>query len=151
MLEKPIVQQRGFRNIVKDGEVIGFQVRVRSTYYRGIYLSEIFPGAMVVDGKKYPKEDVLWEVNGKEYTAARMETENNVHWCCTTDAATLKVYVPGGLSQGYHDVEVRFNFSSSYLPPQLQMHLDPDEDLPETDIPGLMAGNGRHTRRLLLV
>ena len=95
MLEKPIVQQRGFRNIVKDGEIIGFQVKVRSTYYRGIYLSEIFPGAMVVDGKVYPKKDVIWDVNGKEYTTDQMETETNVHWCCTNDTATLKVYVPG--------------------------------------------------------
>ena len=114
MLEKPIVQQRGFRNIIKDGEVIGFQVKVRSTYYRGIYLSEIFPGAMVVDGRVFPKEEVIWEVNGKEFTTKQMETEINEHWCCTVDTATLKVYVPGGLEQGYHDVEVRFNFSSSY-------------------------------------
>ena len=31
MLEKPIVQQRGVKQIVKDGEVVGFQVKVRST------------------------------------------------------------------------------------------------------------------------
>ena len=118
MLEKEIIQQRGFRNIEKDGEVIGFQVRVRSAYYRGIYLSELFPGSMLVDGKVYPKEQVI----------------------C--------------LKQGYHDVEVRFCNMASYLPPQLQEHMDPDEELPESEIvsiPGIIEGQGRYRRRLLLV
>ncbi len=154
MLEKEIIQQRGFRNIEKDGEVIGFQVRVRSAYYRGIYLSELFPGSMLVDGKVYPKEQVIWEVNGKEFTNEEMKTAGDEHWVCTNDAATLKVYVPGGLKQGYHDVEVRFCNMASYLPPQLQEHMDPDEELPESEIvsiPGIIEGQGRYRRRLLLV
>lgn len=150
MLEKDVIQQRGFHNIIKDGQVVGFQVRVRSTYYRGIYLSELFPGAMVVDGKVYPKEMVIWEINGKDFTAAEMETACNEHWCSTTDAATLKVYVPGGLESGYHDIEVRFKYTSSYLPPQLQQNMDPDADPSVNPAPGF-GGNGRFQRRLLLV
>ena len=147
MLEKDVIQQRGFRNIVKNGEVVGFQVRVRATYYRGIYLSELFTGAMIVDGKVYPKEQVIWEIAGTEYTCEEMKTRGDVHWCSTSEAAVLKVYVPGGLEQGYHDVEVRFNYSASYLPPQLQPNLDPDIE----GSGGMLSGNGRHTRRLLLV
>lgn len=150
MLEKDVIQQRGFHNLVKDGQVVGFQVKVRSTYYRGIYLSELFPGAMVVDGVVYPKEQVIWEIGGTEYTTEQMKTRGDVHWCSTVDAATLKVYVPGGLAQGYHDVEVRFNYSSSYLPPQLQQNLDPDRD-PEPGERPRLGGSGRYTRRLLLV
>lgn len=149
MLEKDVIQQRGFHNIVKDGQVVGFQVRVRATYYRGIYLSEIFPGAMIVDGKVYPKEQVIWEINGKEFTNVEMETASNEHWCSTTDAATLKVYVPGGLEQGYHDIEVRFKYTSSYLPPQLQQNMDPDVET--TGGARGFGGNGRFQRRLLLV
>ena len=151
MLEKDVIQQRGFHNIVKDGKVVGFQVRVRSLYYRGIYLSELFPRAMIVDGVTYPKEQVIWEINGKEYTNKEMETHGNVHWCSTTDPATLKVYIPGGLETGYHDVEVRFNYSSSYLPPQLQPNLDPDSELPGRRGGDGIGGSGRYQRRLLLV
>ena len=151
MLEKEVIQQRGFRNIKKDGEIIGFQVRVRSLYYRGIYLSELFPGAMIVDGVVYPKEQVIWEVNGKEFTNKEMETACDEHWVCTNDAATLKVYVPGGLKQGYHDVEVRFRNMTSYLPPQLQIHMDPDSEEENPVVPGMDCGNGRYHRRLLLV
>ncbi len=150
MLEKDIIQQRGFRNLRNEaGDIVGFQVRVRSDYYRGVYLSEIFAGAMLVDGKVFPKEQVIWEINGQEFTVQEMETRADVHWCCTTDAAILKVYTPGGLAQGYHDVEVRFNFSASYLPPQLQTNLDPDID-PDPN-KHYLFGTGRHKRRLLMV
>ena len=37
MLEMDVIQVRGFRNIVEGGKVTGFQFRVRSTYYRGMY------------------------------------------------------------------------------------------------------------------
>ena len=150
MLEKDVIQQRGFHNIVKDGQAVGFQVRVRATYYRGIYLSEIFPGAMVVDGRVFPKEQIIWEINGKEFTTAEMETAYNEHWCSTTDADTLKVYIPGGLETGYHDMEVRFKYTSSYLPPQLQQNMDPDADNTVNHAPGF-GSSGRYQRRLLLV
>ena len=39
MLEMDVIQVRGFRNIVEGGKVTGFQFRVRSTYYRGMWLS----------------------------------------------------------------------------------------------------------------
>jgi hypothetical protein len=39
MLDKEVVQQRGFHNVYQNGQVVGFQVGYRSTYYRGIWLS----------------------------------------------------------------------------------------------------------------
>ena len=39
MLDKEVVQQRGFRNAYQNGQAVGFQVGHRSTYYRGIWLS----------------------------------------------------------------------------------------------------------------
>ena len=41
MLEKDLIQTRGFHNIVQDGVVTGFQFEVRLTYYRGIFLSQL--------------------------------------------------------------------------------------------------------------
>ena len=33
MLERDVIQTRGFRNIEENGEVTGFQIRVRSDYF----------------------------------------------------------------------------------------------------------------------
>ncbi len=68
MLESNVIQYRGFHNIEKDGEITGFQVCVRSDYYRGVWLSQLRPGKVVVDGVTYPKESVIWEINGRDYT-----------------------------------------------------------------------------------
>ena len=64
------------------------------------------------------------------------------------ETAVLKVKMPGGLKQGYHDLKYGFCFTSSYMPPALQNMLDPDKEsfvfLPEF---------GRHVneRRLIIV
>ena len=39
MLEKEIIQEHGFRNVRKNGQIVGFQVRYRSCYYRSVWLS----------------------------------------------------------------------------------------------------------------
>ena len=42
-MEREVIQSVGFRNIKKDGEVVGFQLKVRLPYYRGIFLSQLRP------------------------------------------------------------------------------------------------------------
>ena len=52
-MEKQVIQSVGFRNIKdEDGNVTGFQFKVRLPYYRGIFLSQIRPGTLYVDGEK---------------------------------------------------------------------------------------------------
>lgn len=127
MLEKDVIQYRGFRNIEKDGKVVGFQICVRSDYYRGVWLSQLRPGKVIVDGIVYPKEEVIWEINGKEYTAAQMAVAGNDFWRIT-DVATLKIAKEGGLTQGFHDVAVRFAASCSYMPPFLDQFDENGDD-----------------------
>ena len=62
MLESNVIQYRGFHNIVEDGKVTGFQLCIRSDYYRGVWLSQLRPGKVVVDGVTYPKESVIWQI-----------------------------------------------------------------------------------------
>lgn len=127
MLEADVIQYRGFRNIEKDGKVVGFQICVRSDYYRGVWLSQLRPGKVVVDGVTYPKEEVIWEINGKDYTAAEMAVAGNDFWRIT-DVATLKIMKEGGLAQGFHDVAVRFAASCSYMPPMLDLFDENGDD-----------------------
>ena len=146
-MEREVIQSVGFRNIKKDGEVVGFQLKVRLPYYRGIFLSQLRPGTLIIDGERFEKEDIIWHINGEDYTYEEMKTDFHTHWSVLTPAV-LKVRKEGGLAQGYHDITYCFCFTSSYMPPMMQNDLDPDREskifLPEF---------GKHVnhRRLLIV
>lgn len=147
-MEKEVIQSVGFRNI-KDasGEVKGFQLKVRLPYYRGVFLSQIMPGTLVVDGEKFEKEDIIWNIHGEDYTMEEMKTNYQVQWD-VTKPAVLKVKKEGGLAQGFHDITYGFCFTSSYMPPVIQDHLDPDSE-PFVFMPEF--GHHVNKRRLLIV
>ena len=67
-MEKQVIQSTGFRNISENGEIIGFQLKIRLPYYRGVYLSQIKPGHLIVDGETFGEEEILWRVNGEDYS-----------------------------------------------------------------------------------
>ena len=54
-MEKQVIQSVGFRNTVENGEITGFQFKIRLPYYRGIFLSQIRPGTLFVDGERFEK------------------------------------------------------------------------------------------------
>ena len=147
-MEKQVIQSVGFRNL-KDasGKAVGFQFKVRLPYYRGIFLSQIRPGTLFVDGERIEKDQITWVINGEEHTNEEMRTNFKVHWAVTTPAV-LKVKKEGGLKQGFHDLKYGFCFTSSYMPPVIQDHLDPDQEnmifMPE-------FGHHVNERRLLIV
>ncbi len=147
-MEREVIQSVGFRNTKKDNEVTGFQLKIRLPYYRGIFLSQIRPGTLIVDGERFEKEDIIWNIKGEDYSYEEMKGEwRNVHWDVTCPAV-LKVKKPGGLAQGYHDITYGFCFTSSYMPPIMQSNLDPDQEPPF-----IMPEFGHHInkRRLLIV
>lgn len=146
-MEREVIQSVGFRNIKKDGEVTGFQFKVRLPYYRGVFLSQLRPGTLYVDGEKFEKEDIIWNIKGEDYTYEEMKEDFQTHWA-VTEPAVLKVKKAGGLSQGFHELVYGFCFTSSYMPPVIQEHLDPDAEnfvfMPE-------FGHHVNKRKLLIV
>lgn len=116
MLEKEAIQSRGFLNVFENGQVVGFQVAVRSLYYRDLWLSQIRPATLIVDGETFTGEQVTWTINEKTYEQKDLPQYGNTNWELLKPAI-LTVRKPGGLSQGYHDIEVKYGFSSSYMPP----------------------------------
>ncbi|ERL10682.1 C-glycoside deglycosidase beta subunit domain-containing protein [Olsenella profusa] len=147
-MEREVIQSVGFRNVKDEsGEVTGFQLKVRLPYYRGVFLSQIMPGTLYVDGEKFDKDQILWRIKGEDYTAEEMRYDMTTQWDVTAPAV-LKVKKPGGLAQGFHDLTYGFCFTSSYMPPIIQDHLDPDK---ENEI--FMPEFGHHVnrRRLLIV
>ncbi len=146
-MEREVIQSVGFRNTVENGEVTGFQLKIRLPYYRGVFLSQLRPGTLIVDGERFEKEDIVWNIKGEDFTYEEMKTDFQTHWAVTIPAV-LKVKKPGGLKQGYHDLTYGFCFTSSYMPPIMQDALDPDS---ESKI--FMPEFGHHVnqRRLLIV
>jgi len=140
MLENTVIQTRGFRNLLDErGEVVGFQFRMSPRYYRGMWLSQFRPGDVTVDGVTYPRDEVMWEIYGVDYTPAQILEVGDVYWQ-TTDTANVKVKKEGGLSQGYHEVGVRFGWSCNYISPE---SMDP--------VLGINFRGFDHTKKLLMV
>lgn len=134
MLEKSCIQQRGFRNVERDGKIVGFQFNIRLVHYRGLWLSQLRPATVIVDGETFEGDQITWTINGVTYKQSELAGRGDVHWGLL-DLATLTVYKEGGLASGKHEIEVRFTFSSSYLPP----------------VADLAMGMKPHRRTLILV
>ena len=147
MLERDVIQSIGFRNVEEAGAVTGFQFKVRLPYYRGIFLSQLRPGTLFVDGERFEREEIIWNINGKDFTYEEMKTDMDTHWS-VTKPAVIKVKKKDGLVQGYHDLTLGFCFTSSYMPPVMQDALDPDC---ESKISMPEFGNHVNQRRLLIV
>lgn len=113
MLEKEVVQEYGFKNVRKGGQIAGFQIGYRSTYYRGIWLSMSLGFDVTVDGEKFPRDKVKVTIGGKTYTQEEMKKVGNIQWPIS-QAAILTVEKPGGLKPGVHEVEVAWGHRTSY-------------------------------------
>jgi hypothetical protein len=119
MLEKDMIQQRGFRNVVEDGSMSGFQLRIRTPYYRGIWASLLEGANVTVDGEVFAKEDIRWTLAGTSFSLQELENSSGLRWQFD-DAATLTVPKAGGLEPGLHEVKVELRFRASYMPENMQ-------------------------------
>ena len=114
MTEKHFVQMRGFHNLKDEkGEIWGFQFCMYTGYYKGVWLSQFRAGDAIVDGIVYPKNSLIWNIQGIDYTAEEMYDRMDQYWQFA-DIATVKVPKKGGLAQGYHTVEIKFGWVCNY-------------------------------------
>ncbi|MCF0141882.1 MAG: hypothetical protein HUJ75_00735 [Parasporobacterium sp.] len=148
-MDRQVIQSTGFRNIVEDGEIWGFQLKVRLPYYRGIFLSQLRAGTLYVDGEEFAADSIIWNIKDEDYTLEEMRKDYNTQWDVTSPAV-LKVKKKGGLAQGYHDLKMGFCWTSSYMPPIMQndVELNPDRE-PMVYMPEF--GHHVNERRLLIV
>ncbi|MBR2162180.1 MAG: hypothetical protein IJ924_07440 [Bacteroidaceae bacterium] len=146
-MEKQVIQSVGFRNIVSDGKVTGFQLKIRLPYYRGVYLSQVKVGSLVVDGEEITKDHILWRLGGSDYIWQEMLQARQVHWH-PLELVTLIVDKPGGLQQGYHDLKYSYACTHSYMPPMMEEMMSPFK---EETVYLVEFGHTHHTRRLLIV
>ena len=114
MIENVNIQQIGFHNLKdKDGKIWGFQFGLTTQYYKGLYLSQMRVGDAIVDGVRYPKDSLLWNIEGFDFKRQNMFDRMDVYWPVNA-VAYVKVPKPGGLTQGYHDVAVGWGCVNNY-------------------------------------
>ncbi|MFV0556751.1 MAG: DUF6379 domain-containing protein [Lactovum sp.] len=118
MLEKECIQSKGFKNILENNKSVGFQFAVRLMYYRGLWLSQLRPFTVIVDGVLIAQEELLYEFEGQKYTSEEMETVSEIQWN-VLKPVIIHVKQKEGLKEGYHEIEVDYRFSSSYMPPEM--------------------------------
>jgi Domain of unknown function (DUF6379) len=115
MFEKQMILTRGFQNVRKDGQPVGFQFLLKTVYYRGTFLDIIGAIDVIVDGTKYARDQLRITVDGRTFTMDEAGRAEDVHWDFGTPLI-VTVMVPGGLKPGIHDVTVTLGVNPSYVP-----------------------------------
>jgi sugar phosphate isomerase/epimerase len=118
VLDSPVIQGRGFRNVVQDGRVTGFQFQLRNPNYRGVAASLLDGVDVVVDGEAVPAHVPLWTLQGRTLTLDELRASTDVRWQLD-ELATVTVPRPGGLATGVHRLEVVVHLRRSYFPPMV--------------------------------
>ena len=60
-----ILCEQGFKNLKENDEVIGFQLRVRVSYYRSIPFSLLDGYEIIVDGETFVNEDIDFSLDAR--------------------------------------------------------------------------------------
>jgi hypothetical protein len=105
----------GFKNLKKDGKTTGFQVLVKDSYYRGIYVPLIDGFEVTVDGEKFARDQIQCKFRDKVYTQDDLQNYPNERWQFN-EPCTLLITKPGGLKPGFHNVEIVVKERISYMP-----------------------------------
>ena len=115
MYDKYVIVGEEFRNVVRDGKVIGFQVGERLPYYRGVVLSLLGETRLTVDGELVPLEKITLTVNGISLPLTAVADEPVVKWEFG-DVGILTVARPGGLTPGAHKLVLYQHVKTPYIP-----------------------------------
>ena len=115
MVFTDVIVDDSLKNCLTNGKKTGYQFDIRLAYYRGQFLSVIDEFGVTVDGEPVDPEHVKFRVNGREFSPVEFDKCYTEFWR-VTDPATIRVFRPGGLAAGEHDVEVKLMFRSPYMP-----------------------------------
>jgi hypothetical protein len=118
MFEKQMILTRGFQNVSKGGQPVGFQFLMKTAYYRGTFLDIIGSIEVSVDGTKYAREQLRIMVGDRTFTMDEAGRAEDVHWDFGTPLI-VTVMLPGGLKPGIRDLTVTLGMNPSYVPPNL--------------------------------
>lgn len=116
MFDNYVLSDDGFKNVEKDGDIIGYELRTRITYYRGIPLSMIEDIQLKVDSEEVPREKIRFSPDGETYfTLDEMWTVTTYKWEYGQEGIIF-VEQQGGLPKGKHNISLTQGVRVSYIP-----------------------------------
>ena len=68
VLERELIQSRGFRNVQEGTDTVGFEIALRMPNYRGVWGSLIDGVAVTVDGQEWSREVPRWTLQGRSFS-----------------------------------------------------------------------------------
>ena len=113
-MDEHIVGTQDFRNIRYGADIIGYQLKIRLSYYRSLPLSCIEQVTLSIDGTEVPASSIVFIVNDKLFALDQLR-DLYAEWWNIVEDATLEVDLPGGLPAGSHEVEVSLVCRTPYL------------------------------------
>ena len=117
MAARQIFNPDGFKNIIEDGKIIGFEFQFKAQYYRGFTLSILHNVSVNVDGEDFAREDICITVHGETFTLDQASTviDPDYRWELG-EYATISVKKEGGLAKGSHHIKSVQKIVPSYMP-----------------------------------
>lgn len=115
MYDKFMIVEDQFKNVEKDGKVVGFQVGIRLPYYRGVVLSLVGETIITVDGEEYTPGQMTLTMGDKSYPMTELAKESVDKWEFG-DVGMVTVAKEGGLSAGEHKIDLSQHMKISYVP-----------------------------------
>lgn len=110
------ILSRGFKNISSGGKITGFQLAIRTGYYRGVWLSLLEDFVVTVDGETYRRDQIRFTTGDRIYKLDELADQTEARWPYEKPAVLI-IDKPGGLKPGMHDVTVIQKVRASYMPP----------------------------------
>jgi hypothetical protein len=101
-------------NTYVNGKKLGYEFQIRLSNYRGHFLSCIEEFVVAVDGNEVNSDDITFCLNEKEFTLRQLPSLISEFWNLI-EPATIKVFAPGGLTEGEHHIDVKMMLRIPYM------------------------------------
>jgi hypothetical protein len=101
-------------NTYVNGKKLGYEFQIRLSNYRGHFLSCIEEFVVTVDGNEVNSDDITFGLNEKEFTLRQLPSLISEFWNLI-EPATIKVFAPGGLTEGEHHIDVKLMLRIPYM------------------------------------
>lgn len=130
MAGREIFKKDGFKNVEKDGEIIGYEFQFKAQYYRGFTPSILRDIKVNVDGVDVKREDIRLTINGETFTLEQTRTlvDPDYRWEFG-DYATVTVLQQGGLAEGKHHMNALQRIAPSYMPFEIEAACETDFEI----------------------
>jgi len=119
VLERSLVQSRGFRNTGPEDARTGFEFLLRLPNYRGMRASLVDGVDVDVDGESFPHTANRLVIQGRELTLGQLRETTDLRWTLD-EPVVVRVARPGGLATGVHRIGVGVRIRQPYFPIQFQ-------------------------------